>query len=282
MASIEADPNAIRRRTVPWHAQVLPAPWEAQDAYLGEVDMEAGVGTSGSSGKFYAMRTVAMPQVSMTNEEKVFDRVLRRLNNFSPNYEGNIFIKRNKSADIPPYLNTSLWITGLPAGCTTSMLLKGIAEVGHVGKIWCTHINKEEPENGKPFAAAKVVFFYREGAENLLRATKEGKFRVGGRRPRGTWNRVKSAPQKEGTTRSRVVLIRGPAELVNREVLDAWFSKLFCYQTEEVTEWEYKVDWKGQGWRTLEWRFGSHRCQAEAATIAMGKDLHGIVSWKYG
>ncbi|KAF6841930.1 hypothetical protein CPLU01_00023 [Colletotrichum plurivorum] len=235
-----------------------------------------------SRGFFKAMRTVTIPREvtkrTPSKGEIELSRILRRLRDFPPNYEGDTINTRNKSADIPDNLNTSVWITGLPPTCTCKTLLVAMAQVGRLGKIWSTVINPPNPKEGKFYAAAKVVFFTREGAERLIHSVEAGRLVVAGRRPLAIFNRIKSAPQKE-SLKSRVVIFEGPVALVNECKLKEWFLTKFTYQTESVQLFAHNST---RNTNVLEWSFGSYRGQAEAAVIAVTKELDAIVQWKHG
>ncbi|EXF74356.1 hypothetical protein CFIO01_10400 [Colletotrichum fioriniae PJ7] len=230
---------------------------------------------------FEAMRMVSQQrgQVIQAPHEQAISRFARELYNLPSNYAGDPTNLRNQSAPVKDEENTALFITRLPANCTHTILLKAMACRAPVGKVYATVINDADPAAGKRYAAAKVVFFDRSGAENCFRAIKQGRLVVGGRRPRVVWNRIKSAGQPD-TSNSRVVLIRGPSELVRRDVLDSWFSKKFSYQTEDVLVRRVQQ----AGVTVLEWRFGSFRAQAEAATMFMSEnELDGTkLEWRWG
>ncbi|KXH62235.1 hypothetical protein CNYM01_06959 [Colletotrichum nymphaeae SA-01] len=237
--------------------------------------------TARTSQGFQAMRMVAEQRghVIQAPHEQAISRFAREFYNLPSNYAGDPTNLRNQSAPVKDEENTALFITGLPANCTHTMLLKAVACCAPVGKVYATVINAPDPAAGKLYAAAKMVFFNRSGAENCFRAIKERRLIVGGRRPRVVWNRIKSAGQPD-TSNSRVVLIRGPSELVRRDELERWFSKKFSYQTEDVLVREVPQ----AGVTVLEWRFGSFRAQAEAATMFMSENkLDGTkLEWRWG
>ncbi|KAK1980940.1 hypothetical protein LZ30DRAFT_750388 [Colletotrichum cereale] len=195
---------------------------------------------------------------------------------FSDQYRGDVFNDRNMSANIPAHQNTSLWMESLPAGCTSQLLLGAVARVA-------SYINPANASDNKPCAAAKIVFFSREGAESLLRASHAGRFMVGGRRPRVTWNRVKTANRgSRDSQKSRVVLMHGPGEYVNQPRLSQWFRRFFKFETEVVIPRDYRINQEGQAVQLLEWRFASTRCQGEAAFMAIGLELRGMVECRCG
>ncbi|KAK1594438.1 uncharacterized protein LY79DRAFT_157087 [Colletotrichum navitas] len=231
--------------------------------------------------QYHPMRMVFQPIIRYNNSD--LERAFRQARGFSDQYRGDVFNDRNMSVNIPAHENTSLWMEGLPAGCTTQLLLGAVAHVGSTGKIWASYINPANAADNKPYAAAKIVFFSREGAEGLLRASHNGRFLVGGRRPRVTWNRVKTASRgARDSQKSRVVLIRGPAEYVNQPRLSQWFRGFFSFETEVVIPRDYRVNERGQAIQLLEWRFASTRCQGEAASMAIGLELRGMVECRYG
>ncbi|KAK1729074.1 hypothetical protein CaCOL14_007868 [Colletotrichum acutatum] len=230
---------------------------------------------------FEAMRMLAEQrgQVTHAPHEQVISRFAKEFYNLPSNYAGDPLNLRNQSTPVKDNENTALFITGLPANCDHTLLLKAVAGCAPVGKVYATVINAPKPIEGRLLTAAKLVFFSRAGAENCFRAIKQRRLIVGGLRPRVVWNRIKSAAQPNNS-RSRVILIRGPSELVRRDVLDRWFSKKFSYQTEDVLERRVPQ----AGVTVLEWRFGSFRAQAEAATMFMCEnELDGTkLEWRWG
>ncbi|KAF9881374.1 hypothetical protein CkaCkLH20_01524 [Colletotrichum karsti] len=289
MAQYASDPYELRRRAVPWHDQVrddLPT-WIVEELRAGASLKEVFPEMDPNRNHFNAMRSVTRDEDlydSLTPEQvarkQEFLRIIRKCLDFSPNYNGDTRNERNKSADVPDSQNTSVWLTGLPAGCDTSMLMEAIVKTGKTGKIWASHINNADPRDHKPFAAAKIVFFTRDGADRLMAAVQQGRFRVGGRVPRAAWNRIKSAtrPAKD-KIHSRVLIIEGHISIVNKESLEEWFKSKFEFQTDQVVQRKYNAR---LGINVLEWRFGSYRAQAEAAAIAITKELGGKVKWTHG
>jgi hypothetical protein len=99
-------------------------------------------------------------------------------------------------------------------------------------------------------------------------------------RARVTWNRVRSAEVDKGGRRSRVLLISGPPAIVNQAYLCAYLNTKMVYQLDEVLHRGVSDD----GSRVLlEFRFGSFRCQAEAARMALMREFRdaGLVC-EYG
>jgi hypothetical protein len=219
------------------------------------------------------------------------------LKGFSPNYRGDPNIARNQSAAIPAEANCSLFIVGLAPDLTTHELLAGIR---NVGRVYATHINPPSPERGHALSAVKLVFFERQSAGKLvptpplpslssvitstdvgfthdvnrterfytLHATTDGFSTPLHPHLRGrvTWNRVRSAEVDKGGRRSRVLLVSGPPGLVQERFLCGYLATKLVYQLDEVVHRGASDD----GRRVLlELRFGSFRCQAEAARMAL-------------
>jgi hypothetical protein len=108
-----------------------------------------------------------------------------------------------------------------------------------------------------------------------------------------TWNRVRSAEVDRGGRRSRVLLISGPADVVDPRRLCAYLDTKMVYQLDEVLQHHrhhhhqghghggYPTDEResDEGRVLLEFRFGSFRCQAEAARMALMREFRemGVV-----
>ncbi|KAK1641209.1 hypothetical protein BDP81DRAFT_129472 [Colletotrichum phormii] len=237
--------------------------------------------TTSHSRGFAPMRMVAEQrgQVTHAPHEQAISQFAKEFYSLPSNYAGDALNLRNQSAPCKDEENTALFITGLPANCTHTMLLEAVTRCAPVGKVYAAVINAAKPAEGQLCAAAKIVFFNRAGAENCFKAIKQGRLIVGGRRLRVVWNRTKSAVQPD-TSNSRVVLIRGPSGLVKRNELEHWFSKYFEYQTERVLVRKQT----GPQVTVLEWRFGSFRAQAEAATLLLSQEEFGNMKleWRWG
>ncbi|KAH8894246.1 hypothetical protein GQ53DRAFT_644083 [Thozetella sp. PMI_491] len=185
---------------------------------------------------------------------------------FSPNYRGNIHLARNKSADIPSEKNCSLFLLGLNAKVTTHELLSSIR---NVGRIYATHINKPEPDKQHMTCAAKVTFFERKAAERFFDMYNATGFKVHGHLEvaRVLWNRIRAAESNDKPHRTRVLQIAGPPDLVNPEALTAYFSSKLEFQIDEII-----LQGASEERNVVEYRFGSYRCQAEAAKMALGRE----------
>ncbi|EAQ87853.1 hypothetical protein CHGG_04472 [Chaetomium globosum CBS 148.51] len=158
------------------------------------------------------------------------------LKGFSPNYRGDPGLARNQPAAVPADENCSLFVVGLSPDLTTHELLSGIR---NIGRVYATHINPPDPARGHLYSAAKVIFFEREAAERFYTTHASTGFATPQHphlRARVTWNRL-------------------------------------TYQTDEVLHRGASPD----GARVLlEFRFGSYRCQAEAARMALMREFREV------
>ena len=195
-------------------------------------------------------------------------QVPQYLSDCSQNYQGDITIASNRSADIPDSQNCAVWIMGLPANVTHKELLGAIRGVG---QIYATVINS--PLDRYAFCAAKIVFFERYQAEKLMaKILHEGSFYVMGRQIRNIrWNKIKSA-RYHNPLHSRVIRITGPREFMNFETFEAFFNGRFTYELEARQE----IKCTNPGMGTHEWRFGSLRCQAAWAIAAIERELGDV------
>ncbi|KAK4035135.1 hypothetical protein C8A01DRAFT_48637 [Parachaetomium inaequale] len=204
------------------------------------------------------------------SQNEVYALLLR---GFSANYRGDPDLARNQSAAIPDERNCSLFIVGLAPDLTTHELLSGIT---NTGRVYATHINPPDPERGHVRSAAKLVFFERAGAERFYArysTTGYATPRNPHLRARVTWNRVRSAEVDAGGNRSRVLLISGPPGVVNERFLYAYLDTKMVYQVDEV----FRRGQNDDGSRVLvEFRFGSFRCQAEAARMALMREFRDV------
>ncbi|KAL0935950.1 uncharacterized protein CTRU02_208165 [Colletotrichum truncatum] len=205
----------------------------------------------------------AVRRSKAVNPENDPQKEIKVRHGISPNYGGDASIARNHSADIPHTKNCSLWITNLPPHCTHNMLL---SQIQGMGRIYCCVINPPQQSAGHSTAAAKVVFFELSGAQNFYTMCSDPRRRliVGGMVARVSLNRIKSAEFEPYGNKSRVLLIQGNVRCVNEESLTAWFKERFQFDKDEVITHFHNSE---MGF--VEFRFGSWRCQAEAARIAL-------------
>lgn len=197
---------------------------------------------------------------------------------FSPNYRGNPDLERNRSALIPAEANCSLFITGLSPDLTTHLLLRSIR---NMGRIYATHINGPEPSRGHQTCAAKVVFFERTAAERFYERYKNTGFMVTGRPfhiGRVVWNRIRSREVDAGGRKSRVLIISGPRSIVNERSLHNYFASKIQFQVDEVITAVPSMRLGSEERALVEFRFGSYRCQAESARMALSREFkeHGV------
>ncbi len=200
--------------------------------------------------------------------------IQRRLHaGVSANYRGNHDLASNRSADILDTENCSLWLEGLPPNITTRELLGAIR---NVGRVWQSHIVR--PTEDHTTAAAKITFFEASAAQTLIGGVggqEPHRLAVGGHIATVVYNRQRVAQQTLPNNHTRVLLISGPPSIVNMDLLSAFFSSLFVYQLDEVIPVV-----PGRAISVLEWRFGSYRCQAQAAWEAFRRNpvfaAHGV------
>jgi hypothetical protein len=204
------------------------------------------------------------------------DTYQRMLAGFSPNYLGNINLARNRSADIPASENCSLFIMGLPPTLTFTQLL---ATVRDTGRVYATHVNSPEPDKGHLTCAAKLIFFERRAAERFYDRHLQGGLRIPGHPgyvARVVWNRIKTAAPAQPRHYTRVLMVAGPATIANPAFLTAYFRSKLDFDVDEV------FDRGAMGDRRLvEYRFGSFRCQAEAAKMSVTREMGdlGVQVW---
>jgi hypothetical protein len=194
---------------------------------------------------------------------------------FSPNYLGDRSLARNRSADIPDEENCSVWITGLPPRTTHNQLL---SEIRGVGRVYATVINPPDPDHGHTTAAAKVVFFTLASAHEFYAKAHRERFIINGYTTRVSWNRIKSAEHPNPGDRSRVLMLQGAPEFVNERSLTVWFLERFTFEIDKVIERNVTSNLA-----IVEYRFGSYRCQAEAAKMALAREKSDVVwNLRYG
>lgn len=280
----DAESDGKRHQAVPWHGEVLRAqPRQPLQPLRPHQPLSQSIPIPQPT-RFDSMRAVAERQAMgqpggtvAPSDPDDLRGMICQLRGFSTNYKGDISNDSNRSANIPEHENTSLWIVGLYAAMDTARLLSSIAHLGPTGKIWATVISNAQPEKGHAGSAAKIVFFDRVGAERLKQAIEEGRLNgIVGRAVRVTFNRIRSAPQTP-TESSRVLLIRGPGQLVNRTFLDQLFTSRFVYQTEAVNVLEQTMLHT-----SIEWRFGSFRSQAQSAGMLLSREYGNVINWVYG
>ena len=175
---------------------------------------------------------------------------------------------------MPESESTALWITNLPPDCDHRALLTAVRRCG---KIFACVVNPPTAGAGGAqqhmTAAAKLVFFDRPGADSLLLQSHRGEFKVGGFVPRVRLNRIRSAAREPGP-HSRVLHIEGPVAVVNIANLLRFFSDRFSFEIEDIVT--LNVADASPPRVRQEWRFGSFRCQAEAARQSIHREKERI------
>lgn len=202
--------------------------------------------------------------------------VARIQRNFSPYYQGDIYLPANQSEDIPEHLNCSLFIVNLPPTLTTHDLLSAIHKLGPLGRVFAVHINEPEVQRGHPGCAAKVVFFKREVAQKFFAQCEMHGLRINDYNARVMWNRIKTSekPHLANSDATRVLLIGGPPSIVNASTLTDFFHTKLEFQIDSIiTHVQGSV---GKEDAVVEYRFGSFRCQAQAAKMALARELPHI------
>ncbi|KAI0595147.1 hypothetical protein F4775DRAFT_570916 [Biscogniauxia sp. FL1348] len=117
--------------------------------------------------------------------------------------------------------NCSVYITNLPPECTVNMLLSNIRGIG---KIYASHVSP--PTLTHSTAAAKIIFWDRASTLRFIQLSRRGRWTVEGYTPFVRYNRV-SAPEQPESQRSRVIQVRGPADLLSEEYLKRVFN-VYC------------------------------------------------------
>ncbi|KAF3767147.1 hypothetical protein M406DRAFT_328246 [Cryphonectria parasitica EP155] len=193
----------------------------------------------------------------------------------SPSYRGDPFLVANRSANIPHALNCSVFIVNLPATLTVHRLIIALHGMGPLGRVFAIHINAPEHARGHHGCAAKVVFFERDAAHHFMLLCRQRGFFVDGQQAHVMWNRVKTAenPTLVHSDASRVLLIGGPPAFVNPRTLTEFFKTKLDFQVDEIIT---RIYGGASGTSVLEYRFGSYRCQAQAAKMALDREFPHI------
>ena len=174
-------------------------------------------------------------------------------------------------SDISADQNCAIYIVGIPAAAQYSDVLDSIRG----GKILVCLI--DPPDRQHHTAAAKIVFFTRASAELFMERSRGVGVYILGRRVRAMWNRIFYAAHTK-THQSRVILISGPAHLMDFEIFESFFRERFEYQEESRSE----IPCNREGYALYMWKFASLRAQAELAYISIEREWHGIFKVEYG
>ncbi|KAH9990386.1 hypothetical protein F4779DRAFT_637931 [Xylariaceae sp. FL0662B] len=191
-------------------------------------------------------------------------------------YRGDRNVPSNRSENVPSERNTNLWLTGLPEDTTVTDLLGSIRGVG---RVRATVIHPAE--SGHAQAAASISFFEREDAEKFYHLCKQKIIKVRGDAVNVDWNRNR-IDQVENNRASRVLLIAGDEDFVNKESLDNFFKERFVYDIDKVVDHGVVTPPDGGRIGRLEYRFGSWRSQAQSAEMALTFEQVGKVLVEFG
>ncbi|KAI1106522.1 hypothetical protein F4804DRAFT_340512 [Jackrogersella minutella] len=203
-------------------------------------------------------------------------RVPTGINRLNGNYRGDGTLPANTGANVPEESNTNLWITGLPGSITVAELLSYIK---HTGRVRSTVINP--PIDEIRYSAASISFFKRRDAEVLFRTIQQGRIVIEGITPRVQWNRNRVGEDDGPPYASRVLLIAGDPQVVDRSYLNGFFSSKFVYDIDCIIDHGTVPGYGGPIGR-LEYRFGSWRSQAASARTALMLELRGFLLVEYG
>ncbi|KAM0286487.1 hypothetical protein ACHAQH_000913 [Verticillium albo-atrum] len=193
---------------------------------------------------------------------------LRARHGISAMYRGDPSLPGNHSANIPDAENCSFWIINLPPDVTYRQLLGCIR---NTGRIHACVINPPDPRNCHYTAAAKIVFFELRAAEKFLRDTSSWGFIVGTHRGYVKRNRIKSPEQNLPREQTRVLIIEGDPSFVNPRELTRYFDGKFQYQVDRIID-----VYRAPDMAIVEYRFGSYRCQAQTARMALETEHMGV------
>ncbi|KAI2606120.1 uncharacterized protein GGS25DRAFT_523786 [Hypoxylon fragiforme] len=191
------------------------------------------------------------------------------------NYRGDLNLRANSGDDVPESENTNLWITNLPNSITHRRFLSAIHNVGRVRSLV---IHNSGSRRGT--AAAALSFFRRPASELFKSQCDRRLIQFDGRVPRVVWNRHKVEQTNEGVL-SRVLLIAGDPEIVNRRCLDEFFATRFTYDIDRIIP-HGTVETETGPVARFEYRFGSWRGQAVLGFYAIQNELYGRVLTEYG
>lgn len=193
---------------------------------------------------------------------------------FSTRYLGKHTEKNASHDHLANHENCSLWLRNLPPNITYAELLDTISGIG---RVWATYINR--PDAKHDTAAAKVIFFNPEAAAKYLKHIESTNLQIQGLAVTGEYNRVKIPRQLSGGPQaSRVLVITGHSDFVNKDSLTRFFGDLIQFHTDRVIE-RFRVGTRA----VIEFRFGSYRSQAQSAKTALERNQpSGLVCVRYG
>jgi hypothetical protein len=181
-------------------------------------------------------------------------------------YLGHTTIGSNQVDNLPPHLNTCVWVTNAPGNLTHGEFL---SYVRSCGKVFSLHINP--PDVGHNTAAVKLAFCTRIGFERFMEQGNTGMgIWIRGRKLRVQPNR-NMYRENSNYFESRVLKITGPAKYCNYDVLRQYFTHHFYYNLIKV-EYTTLADVKMGGINVMIWEFGSILSQAHFAKACIERD----------
>ncbi|KAK3372131.1 hypothetical protein B0H63DRAFT_288959 [Podospora didyma] len=202
----------------------------------------------------------------------------------SPNYKGDPWSEKNRSADIPEDENCAFWLVNLPADISETELL---SEIRNVGRVFALVINRAtaSEQNVQGYlhknpnmtrhdlhrqqihetSAAKLIFFTVAEAWRFMLKYGQG-WVIRNKVVKVMRNRHKTAQQSLPTTYTRALLVRGPSENLNEGDLINTFRTIFTFELD--TSKTLFAGGPGEI-SIVEIRFGSYRCQAQTAFLAL-------------
>ncbi|UKZ54482.1 hypothetical protein TrVGV298_008290 [Trichoderma virens] len=141
-----------------------------------------------------------------------------------------------------------------------------LSAIRNVGRVWCSYVNYPDYVTHQT-AAAKVVFFTAEAAQQLLSVSWTRGLFIQGYRVKVSHNRIKYGSHAITGKMSRCLIITGHADFVNEASLTKFFKDRFIFQVDEVVELI-----KAGGRAVVEFKFGSYRCQSQMGKMSLEKD----------
>ncbi|KAI1869497.1 hypothetical protein JX265_006587 [Neoarthrinium moseri] len=175
-------------------------------------------------------------------------------------YHGNLYLERNRDADIPDEENCRLWLTGIPPETHYG----GLLSFRNAGPIYASHLT--EPQlytrwsDGKEVysRAASITFFRAEDANRFLLAHQDNNLRINGWMIDMRRHRIRTRSMHP-CGRSRVLLIKGDPAVVHPRALDLIIRNVWrIYYDVDFLHYE---EWNGCGKLVI--AFGSFRAQAQ-------------------
>jgi hypothetical protein len=174
---------------------------------------------------------------------------------------------------LPDSLNCKLWLSGLHPATTVEELFSVI----HTGAVYS--LNLTPAQKGYPTAAASLSFMKKTGTERFLeQVNSPNGIWLRGMRIKAGYNRHGEA-QQSNLRRSRVLLIRGPAQVMTRELWMEAFNRAITYRLSHVVE-------RAMPNGRVEMEFGFARVDGQAASAKLAIEaqamFHGLYEVVFG